>query len=111
MPIPTDTFWNVKRLNWVFAASAVLLFAVTGWSIMQDWNRDWKTEQRSTRTWEAALTKDRLDAQLSDAQRKAKLQELDAKIAAADAALAPRKESIDKLKAGIQKDDSERATR
>ena len=31
MPIPTDTFWNIKRLNWVFAVSAVILFAVTAW--------------------------------------------------------------------------------
>jgi cytochrome c551/c552 len=110
MPIPTDTYWNVKRLNWVFAFSAVLLFAVTGWSIMQDWNRDWKHEQRSTRTWEAALTKDRLDAQFTDEQKINQIKELDAKIKAADEALKPRQAQIDQLKVDIQKLDSDRAT-
>jgi cbb3-type cytochrome oxidase cytochrome c subunit len=111
MPIPTDTYWNVKRLNWVFAISAFLLFAVTGWSIMQDWNRDWKNEQRSTRTWEAALTRERLDAQLTDEQKKQQLKELDTKIRAADQALAPRKAFIDKLDAAIRDDESQKLTK
>src|SRR3954469_15001337 len=110
MPIPTDTYWNVKRLNWVFAGSAVLLFAVTGWSIMQDWNRDWKHEQRSTRTGEAALTKDRLDAQFTDEQKQNQIKELDAKRKAADEALEPRKAQIEQLKKDIQQLDSDRAT-
>ena len=55
MPIPTDTFWNIKRLNVVFAASAVLLLAVTGWSILQDYNKDWREQQRSARVWDLAV--------------------------------------------------------
>jgi hypothetical protein len=55
MPIPTDTFWNIRRLNWIFAASAVLLMAVIGWSVMQDYEKQWKTPQRDARVWDADL--------------------------------------------------------
>ena len=61
MPIPTDTYWNIKRLNWVFAVSAVVLMAVTGWSIIQDYNKTWRAPQRNARVWEAALTEERIE--------------------------------------------------
>ena len=34
MPIPTDTFWNIKKLNRAFAVSAFLLVVVTLCSVM-----------------------------------------------------------------------------
>ena len=46
MPIPTDTYWNIKKLNIVFAASAVILVLVTGWAIVQDFNQGWREPQR-----------------------------------------------------------------
>ena len=46
MPIPTDTYRNIKWLNWVFAGSAVLLMAVTGWSVVQDYDKDWRVPQQ-----------------------------------------------------------------
>ena len=56
MPIPTDTYWNIKRLNWVFAVSAIVLFAVTGWSIFQDHEKSWRFNQQQGRVWEAAAS-------------------------------------------------------
>lgn len=56
MPITTDTFWNIKRLNRWFALSAVALTAVVVWTVLQDWDRSWREPQRAARVWEAALT-------------------------------------------------------
>src|SRR2546423_11934583 len=61
MPVPTDTFWNMKRLNLWFAASSILLVAVTGWTIVQDYGAWWRVPQKESRVWEAALVEDRID--------------------------------------------------
>ena len=61
MPIPTDTFWNVKRLNLVFAASALLLLAVTGLAILQDYAQDWREPQRQGQVWQAALVDQKIE--------------------------------------------------
>src|SRR4051812_35842566 len=60
MPIPTDTYWNIKRLNIVFAASAVILMAVTGWSILQDFNQGWRHPQREGKVWQAAFVDEKI---------------------------------------------------
>src|SRR5204863_7981847 len=60
MPIPTDTYWNIKRLNIVFAASALILMAVTGWSILQDFNQGWRQPQRDGKVWQAAFVDDKI---------------------------------------------------
>src|SRR4051794_22636260 len=60
MPIPTDTYWNIKRLNIVFAASALLLAAVTGWSIIQDFKQGWRQPQRDGKVWQAAFVYDKI---------------------------------------------------
>ena len=46
MPIPTDTFWNIKKLNRVFAVSSILLLLVTAWSVIQDYDKTWRTPQQ-----------------------------------------------------------------
>src|SRR5436305_13559877 len=60
MPIPTDTFWNIRRLNIVFAISAVSLVAVSGWAIKQDYEKSWRPLQQKGRGWEAALVDERV---------------------------------------------------
>ena len=62
MPVSTETYWNIKRLNVVFAFSAAALLAVTLVSVIQDYNRQWRQEQRSGRVWDAALADDRTAA-------------------------------------------------
>src|SRR3954466_13737419 len=109
MPIPTDTFWNMKRLNWAFALSAVLLTAITFWSVFQDWGRDWRTPQRAGRVWQAAITDEKIERDLTP-QKQAEIARLDQQIAAAKADLDKRKDSIDKLTANIHRIESEKAT-
>ncbi len=54
MPVPTDTYWNIKRLNKVFALTAVLLVGVTFWAVFQDYDKDWRIPQQHGKVWEAA---------------------------------------------------------
>src|SRR5947199_1123083 len=108
MPIPTDTYWNIKRLNWVFAVSAIAMFAVTVWSILQDHEKTWRTTQQHGRMWEAALTQDRLEEQLTDKQREAQLAELQKQIDAASADIAAKHDQITRLQKDIASLISER---
>src|SRR5213080_1675034 len=78
MPIPTDTYWNIKKLNVVFAASAVLLVLVTVWAIFQDFNQGWREPQRHGKVWQAAFVDQKIErdttpekeSQLADLRQK-----------------------------------------
>ena len=63
MPIPTDTYRNIKVLNWLFAASAVLLVGVMVLSVAQDFFKSWREPQVNARVWEAALVDDKIRRQ------------------------------------------------
>jgi cbb3-type cytochrome oxidase cytochrome c subunit len=69
MPIPTDTFWNIKLLNRVFAVSALALLGVTAWSILQDYNKTWRQPQDQGRVWEAALVDQKIERALTPNQK------------------------------------------
>src|SRR5687767_7021618 len=101
MPIPTDTYWNIKRLNWVFAISGVLLVAVTGWSIVQDYNKDWRAPQRNARVWEAALTTEKIDRE-STPEKKERLEALNQQIAQQEKTITESDEQYRKLTAQIR---------
>ena len=60
MPIPTDTFWNIRRLNVVFALSSIGLVAVCGWAVKQDYQKTWRPLQQDGFVWESALTEQRI---------------------------------------------------
>ena len=59
--MPSDTFYNLKRLHRLFAVSAAALLATTLWMLAVDHRREWKEHQRTFRdriepwTTEAAL--------------------------------------------------------
>src|SRR3954466_15795921 len=61
MPIPTDTFWNIRRLNIVFAISSIAMAATLVWAVHQDYDKAWRPLQQKGRVWEAALTEERID--------------------------------------------------
>ncbi|HEV2292541.1 MAG TPA: c-type cytochrome [Tepidisphaeraceae bacterium] len=108
MPIPTDTFWNIKRLNWIFAVSAIVLMAVTGWSIIQDYDKDWRRPQRNTRVWESALTEERIDRETTP-EKQERLQRLQEQIAAQEKALANSADELKRINAQIAKITSDRS--
>src|SRR5437773_11825601 len=60
MPVPTDTFWNIRRLNRVFAISAILMLGTFVWAVVQDYDKDWRQPQRNGKVWEAALVTQKL---------------------------------------------------
>lgn len=45
MPVPTETLWNIKRVNAVFALVATLTLAATGWMLWHDYDRAWRKTQ------------------------------------------------------------------
>src|SRR5688572_11592823 len=79
MPVPTETFWNIRKLNVIFALSAVALLGSIGWLVMEDWNRTWRTYQRDARVWETAMTRD-AQAHAMTAEDERELAELRAEI-------------------------------
>jgi len=88
MPVPTDTLWNIKRLNVIFAASAVLLVAIIVWTIFQDYGAAWRDRQAQGRVWEAALVDEKIHRELTPETQKriAELQkEVDAKTSQVEA--------------------------
>src|SRR4051812_45814517 len=96
MPVPTDTFWNIRRLNKIFAISALLLVAVTLWTILQDWDRPWKVPQRDARVWEAALVEQKINFINNDEAVKER-KKLTDEIAAEQAQLAQHSDEYNKL--------------
>src|SRR5215212_9534362 len=78
MPIPTDTYWNIKKLNVVFAASAVILVLVTVWAIVQDFDQTWREPQRQGRVWQAAVVDQKIQRDETP-EKKAEIAELQKK--------------------------------
>src|SRR5438105_2348933 len=79
MPVPTDTLWNIRRLNWIFAISSILLVAMIGWTIVQDYGARWRERQEAGRVWEAALVDEKIQGELTP-QTRAKIGELQKQI-------------------------------
>src|SRR3954468_17078094 len=109
MPVPTDTFWNMKRLNVVFAASAVLLVAVTGWTIVQDYGAWWRVPQKDSRVWEAALVADKID-RLKSPQLQAKIDDVQKKLDDAAKDISKQQDKVNDLNARIHQLESEGKT-
>ena len=55
MPIPTETLWNIRRLNVVFAISAAAMLGSLGWMLWHDHNRDWRHTQTAYFNLRSAL--------------------------------------------------------
>jgi hypothetical protein len=79
MPVPTDTFRNIRTLNIVFAASAFVLFGTVGWLVFADYSREWRTHQREVRVWNTAMTTDAAEHALT-AEQEGELRKLEDRI-------------------------------
>src|SRR5690242_10344381 len=113
MPIPTDTFWNVKKLNVVFMVSSLALLGVTVWTIFQDYGllepgRNWRDQQRAARVWEAAMTRDKI-ARDEAPDKQAAVDQLQKQMDDAEQQMASKRDRIDGLKKQIQKMESDRS--
>ena len=106
MPIPTDTYWNIKRLNVVFAASGVLFFLTMVWATLQDFHQGWRQPQRDGRVWEAALVSEKIERE-STPEKEARLKELQDQIKVKQKEVDAQKDQRDKLQAQIQKAESD----
>ena len=61
MPVPTDTLWNMKKLNRWFAVSAVLLVVTFVWSIIQDYDKGWRRIQIDAKQWDSAIVRSKME--------------------------------------------------
>ncbi len=109
MPVPTDTFWNIKRLNLWFAASSILLVLVTAWTILQDYGGWWRIPQKDSRVWEAALVNDKIE-RLDDKQLEAQKAKIGDDLKSAEAQVAKHQKEVDDLNKKIHEMDSQRQT-
>src|SRR5688572_13164174 len=80
MPIPTDTYWNIKRLNLVFAASAVIMMLTLVWATFQDFFQAWREPQRTGNVWQAALVDEKIERDLTP-EKEAEIKALQAEVA------------------------------
>lgn len=109
MPIPTDTYRNVKILNWLFAGSALLLTGVMLLSVVQDYHKSWREPQISDRVWEAALVDDNL-RRADTPEKKQELDRLADDIKARQKEIDANSAKIDDLKNRIAKIRSDAST-
>src|SRR6478672_4182796 len=108
MPIPTDTYWNIKRLNIVFAVTAVLLMGTLAWAILQDFNQGWRQPQRDGKVWEAALVEEKIERETTP-QKEDRLRDVQQQLKDADAHLASQRAQIQQLRDQIRKFESDQA--
>src|SRR3954466_7371614 len=81
MPVPTDTLWNIKRLNKVFALSAVLMTGTFIWAVAQDYDKEWRRVQQRSKLWQAAVVEEKIERTQREVNRK-RLEQLNDQIAA-----------------------------
>ena len=70
MPVPTDTLWNMKKLNRWFAVSAVLLVLTFVWAIIQDYDKGWRRIQINAKGWDAAIVRAKMEQKDEETNQK-----------------------------------------
>jgi len=105
MPIPTDTLWNIRRLNLVFALSSVAMVAVCFWAVKQDYDKSWRPFQQSGRVWDAALTEERV-AHLNTDEIKERVAQLNLQIDQKKQQLEQKDEEYRKYAAAVKDAES-----
>src|SRR5437773_1164867 len=105
MPIPTDTLWNIRRLNIAFAISMVALVAVCGWAIKQDYEKTWRPFQQNGRVWDVALTDERIKHLDTDEVKK-RVEELTKEIESKKQELEQKNEEYKKYVATVRDAES-----
>src|SRR4051794_4412692 len=97
--------YNVDFLNVVFAASSLFLFLSVIWMVWDDFDRDWKNTQRQFVQLETEVVKADLDKAARAVDRN-KLAQLEARQKAAQQSVAANKAKIDELNDKIKAADT-----
>src|SRR6266567_7067467 len=101
MPIPTDTLWNVRRLNVVFALSSIVMAATLVWAVVQDYDRAWRPMQQRGRVWEAAMTDEKID-RLNTDDVKDRIRNLDSQIQQKEKELTEKDKEYQQARAAVK---------
>ena len=80
MPVPTETFRSIGKLNGIFAVSALALLLSVLWMVVDDYNREYRQWQRQGRVWQTAMTSDK-EAAARDARTQARINRVKGQIA------------------------------
>ncbi len=86
MPVPTDTFYNIRRLNLIFVVCAAALFGATLWLVVRDNEKEWRAYQRASVAWDTAMTRD-AQLTLDSAEHRRRIEELERAMAQKQEAL------------------------
>ena len=87
MPVTTDTLYNIRKLNWVFAGTSVLTLGVMLWMMKSDFERPWRNMQGDYFDARSAMARF-TSLKYESPEEKKKHQQLKDAVAAAEAALA-----------------------
>ncbi len=102
MPIPTDYFYNMRRLNLIFAVSAVILVGTLLWAVWDDYARPWRNHQREFVRLQAAVAEmDYLATQTEEAR--AKREAARQRVQEAEEALRERQGELEQIRAEYEK--------
>src|ERR1019366_5477980 len=108
MPVPTETFWNLKKLNRLFAISSLLLLATFVWAVLQDYDKAWREPQRSGKVWEAALVDEKLHRDFTP-EKQAQAASLQLQIDTLQQALTSHGSQVQTLTDQVKAKDGDRA--
>ncbi len=86
MPVTTDTLHNIRKLNWVFAATSVVTLGTMLWMMKNDFERPWRTMQNEFMDARSAMA--RFTAMRYESpEEKSKQEALEAAVKTAEAKL------------------------
>ena len=86
MSEPQERYYNIAKLNKVFAISSLVLLGTIGWMLLDDYARRWKGYQREFRSYEVEKTRVKFDKEKNLLKDQERYQELLVEREAAQAA-------------------------
>ncbi|MCG3181611.1 MAG: hypothetical protein BIFFINMI_04009 [Phycisphaerae bacterium] len=69
MATPTETYYNIRKLNRIFAVIALAGLASICWLVARNYTQPWRTQQRDAQSWDRFLLRQEIELRRSDADR------------------------------------------
>ena len=112
MPATEETYRRQSTLHLVFAISSIAMLLSTVWMVMADHMRPWKEVQRSfNRSSVTSSRPEKREARGAKAEVQTQIDEIDAKIKAAEASADERPAQIRTIEASSRSSTDDRAPR